>query len=559
MSVSAGGPSARGARRAPRSTQPPNSTPRHSAAGASSVRPGLSWTTSGADIPLPLGGSRPIPLAATGVGSPPMLTPVLIITALWCFSPPPVAAHRRRTPVDFAVRRQDPDGLGAAGRRRPNTRSRTAPSWARRCPTRRTRSSAPSAATATSCSSWSSRSTPSSTRACRSGARAGPTTRTAACTATRSRSIPTSKRGRLWTGGLYDEGRRGWLADLKDNEAARKAFKPDVWNKLRVRGDRRLDQDLDQRRAGRRPGRRQGPGGLHRAAGAPGGQAGGSAHRRLAEDPHPGARAAGLAAAAGTARRLRGPARRRAEATWTVEGNAARRARTSASEARHGLLFVEAPLGDFTARAEVRLTGGNGGHLPARASRPRRAGRGQRPAGRPRRRDGAAGSTRPGAAAGWRARGKNADEKAREKLRKSWKAGDWNAVTVVGPRRPGLAVHVNDLPAARHELPAAAVNAGLAGARAGRPGRTCASRCEGSRCCPRRSRRRCRVTPSAGASGPRARRPTRPRRRASSTSSWPCRTCSTCPRTSSTRRSSGSGRSASRRSPATTSSPTSSS
>lgn len=45
--------------------------------------------------------------------------------------------------------------------------------------------------------------------------------------------------GRAWTGGIYDEGRRGWLNDLKDNEAARKAFKPNEWNKFHVecRGD----------------------------------------------------------------------------------------------------------------------------------------------------------------------------------------------------------------------------------------------------------------------------------------------------------------------------------
>jgi hypothetical protein len=51
---------------------------------------------------------------------------------------------------------------------------------------------------------------------------------------------PDVKRGRLWTGGIYDEGRRGWLYDLKNNEAARKAFKPNEWNKLRVecQGDR---------------------------------------------------------------------------------------------------------------------------------------------------------------------------------------------------------------------------------------------------------------------------------------------------------------------------------
>jgi hypothetical protein len=44
---------------------------------------------------------------------------------------------------------------------------------------------------------------------------------------------------RAWTGGIYDEGRRGWLNDLKDNEPARKAFKHDEWNRLRIecRGD----------------------------------------------------------------------------------------------------------------------------------------------------------------------------------------------------------------------------------------------------------------------------------------------------------------------------------
>jgi hypothetical protein len=44
---------------------------------------------------------------------------------------------------------------------------------------------------------------------------------------------------RAWTAGIYDEARRGWLNDLKGNEAARKAFKRGEWNKLRVecRGD----------------------------------------------------------------------------------------------------------------------------------------------------------------------------------------------------------------------------------------------------------------------------------------------------------------------------------
>jgi hypothetical protein len=50
---------------------------------------------------------------------------------------------------------------------------------------------------------------------------------------------PDVKRGRFWTGGIYDEGRRGWLCDLKNNEPARKAFKPDEWNKFHIecRGD----------------------------------------------------------------------------------------------------------------------------------------------------------------------------------------------------------------------------------------------------------------------------------------------------------------------------------
>ena len=39
---------------------------------------------------------------------------------------------------------------------------------------------------------------------------------------------------RAFTGGVYDEGRRGWLFDLKNNEAARKAFKQGDWNKARI-------------------------------------------------------------------------------------------------------------------------------------------------------------------------------------------------------------------------------------------------------------------------------------------------------------------------------------
>ena len=63
----------------------------------------------------------------------------------------------------------------------------------------------------------------------------------------RSNSIPDYKNGRVhgyqveidpspraYSGGIYDEARRGWLNDLKDNEPARKAFKADQWNKFRI-------------------------------------------------------------------------------------------------------------------------------------------------------------------------------------------------------------------------------------------------------------------------------------------------------------------------------------
>lgn len=44
---------------------------------------------------------------------------------------------------------------------------------------------------------------------------------------------------RAWSGGIYDEGRRGWLNDLKNNEPARQAFRQNEWNSFRIecRGD----------------------------------------------------------------------------------------------------------------------------------------------------------------------------------------------------------------------------------------------------------------------------------------------------------------------------------
>lgn len=40
---------------------------------------------------------------------------------------------------------------------------------------------------------------------------------------------------RRWTGGIYDESRRGWLNDLKKNDAAREAFRSGEWNNYRIR------------------------------------------------------------------------------------------------------------------------------------------------------------------------------------------------------------------------------------------------------------------------------------------------------------------------------------
>ena len=44
---------------------------------------------------------------------------------------------------------------------------------------------------------------------------------------------------RAWSGGIYDEGRRGWLNNLADNKAAQAAFKQNEWNHFRIecRGD----------------------------------------------------------------------------------------------------------------------------------------------------------------------------------------------------------------------------------------------------------------------------------------------------------------------------------
>ncbi|WP_037318350.1 DUF1080 domain-containing protein [Salegentibacter sp. Hel_I_6] len=39
---------------------------------------------------------------------------------------------------------------------------------------------------------------------------------------------------RAWSGGIYDEARRGWLVDLDENPDAKQAFKKDEWNSFRI-------------------------------------------------------------------------------------------------------------------------------------------------------------------------------------------------------------------------------------------------------------------------------------------------------------------------------------
>ncbi len=50
--------------------------------------------------------------------------------------------------------------------------------------------------------------------------------------------------GRAWSGGIYDEGRRGWLYPLKGDEhaEARKAFKPKEWNEFVIKANGPLIQ-----------------------------------------------------------------------------------------------------------------------------------------------------------------------------------------------------------------------------------------------------------------------------------------------------------------------------
>jgi sugar phosphate isomerase/epimerase len=169
---------------------------------------------------------------------------------------------------------------------------------------------------------------------------------------------PDVKRGRNWTGGLYDEGRRGWLVDLKDNEPARKAFKPEVWNKVRVEAmgeslktwlngvpaaDLVDSMDLEGFIALQvhQVGKRTDP--LHVSW----------RNIRLQDL----GRHAWLPLFDGKS--LKG-LKAAGDGNWTIEGGALV-GRLPRSARHAALLAFDKPLADLTARVEYRLTAGNGG------------------------------------------------------------------------------------------------------------------------------------------------------------------------------------------------------
>lgn len=93
---------------------------------------------------------------------------------------------------------------------------------------------------------------------------------------------------RAWSGGLYEEGRRGWLVNLTNNPAARAAFKQNEWNKYRIEAVRRFPQDRHQWGAGGEPQGCPGCGRLHRPAGAWSGKAHQQSPGPLSQRAHPG-------------------------------------------------------------------------------------------------------------------------------------------------------------------------------------------------------------------------------------------------------------------------------
>jgi sugar phosphate isomerase/epimerase len=269
---------------------------------------------------------------------------------------------------------------------------------------------------------------------------------------------PDVERGRMWTGGIYDEGRRGWLNDLSNNEPARKAFKPDQWNKLRIeaRGDSiktwlngvpaadlldAKDQEgfigLQVHQVGKREDpltvswrniRIQDLG------------------RRAWRPLWDGKTQKGLRAAGG--------------GSWTVEGDRLV-GKNQPTDARSGLLYIidpEEPVADFALRAEVKVTGNAGLYLNAQTAAGPAGATGLQvdldaPTGAGLYETGGAGwIARPAAAGG---------EQKDDKRKNNWKAGDWNWV-MVSARDRKVVVQVNDRAALAHPLGDASARGALA-------------------------------------------------------------------------------------------------
>jgi 3-keto-disaccharide hydrolase len=233
---------------------------------------------------------------------------------------------------------------------------------------------------------------------------------------------------RFWSAGIFDQTRRGWLNDLSHNEAARKAFKPGEWNKTRVEAmgdsiktwingvaaaDLVDSADLEgllclQMHS---VGKREQP--MH------------VAFRNIRIQDH-GVRAwlpvfnskdlTGFHATSGK---------------WAVEGGSIDSS-VIRGDARPSLLVADKPSGDFTIRAEYRVTGNadfyfranliegspNAESLGIRLDSPEAAGGLYQPDG-----------TVIAAAAG---------------VRKAFKPGDWNQLTV-SARGGRIVVHVNGI------------------------------------------------------------------------------------------------------------------
>jgi sugar phosphate isomerase/epimerase len=250
---------------------------------------------------------------------------------------------------------------------------------------------------------------------------------------------PDVKRGRMWTGGLYDEGRRGWLNDMTNNAPARAAFKDGGWNKIRVEaaGDSvktwlngvaaadivdSMDVEgfiaLQVHQVGKREEPLQIAWRNIRLQ---------DLGRRAWMPLFDGKTARGFRTAGG--------------GVWRVDGGLLV-GTSGKGEKRHGLLFAEKPPGDSTLRLEYRLTGGNSGlYLHAQPA--------ETPAGATGLQvdlDGqhGVGGLYETGGRGW------VERPIDEKAAKAWKRGDWNRLTV-SSHGGHLVVHVNDFKALTFE------------------------------------------------------------------------------------------------------------